>query len=262
MRERISRARPKPWHEHRLSLSPTWAFFFHKFEWWLAWASWALGRWAFLEVLEHLSTFSVLIAVIFYFSESADRTKQKHYQAWQVINTAQGRGGSGGRIEALQELSADHVSLIGVDAAGAFLQGIQLKNAQLSRCDLHATDLRNSDLQNTKLLFCNLQDSNLRGANLAGADLQNAEMQDVDMSGADLQNAHVLHVDLSRADLRFADAEKTDWKGIDSMKLANVFGMRNVTSEFLTFAKAHGAVSLESDEEWNAELRKAAAGSN
>ncbi len=39
------------------------------------------------------------MAVIFYFSESGDRLKQKHYQAWQVINTAQGKGGSGGRIE-------------------------------------------------------------------------------------------------------------------------------------------------------------------
>jgi hypothetical protein len=28
-------------------------------------------------------------------SEAGDRKKQKHYQAWQVINTAQGKGGSG-----------------------------------------------------------------------------------------------------------------------------------------------------------------------
>src|SRR5579871_6672572 len=62
------------------------------------------GRWGagLLDVLEHLGTFSVLIAVIFYFADSGNRRKQKHYQAWQVINTAQGKGGSGGRIEALQ----------------------------------------------------------------------------------------------------------------------------------------------------------------
>ena len=47
-------------------------------------------------------------AVIFYFTESGDRRKQKHYHAWQVINTAQGKNGSGGRIEALQELNEDH----------------------------------------------------------------------------------------------------------------------------------------------------------
>ena len=42
---------------------------------------------SFLEVLEYLGTFSVLVAVIFYFSESGDRVKQRHYQAWQVKKT-------------------------------------------------------------------------------------------------------------------------------------------------------------------------------
>ena len=41
--------------------------------------------------------------LIFYFADQGGRLKQKHYQAWQVINTAQGKGGSGGplRIVAL-----------------------------------------------------------------------------------------------------------------------------------------------------------------
>ena len=78
-------------------------------------------------VLEHSETF--LIAVIFYFADSGNRRKQKHYQAWPVINTAQGKGGSGGRIEALQELNADHVSLIGIEASGAFLQGLSIRRA-------------------------------------------------------------------------------------------------------------------------------------
>src|SRR5207245_4119409 len=93
------------------------------------WVTFALSNWVFLEVLEYLGTFSVLIAVIFYFSESGDRIKQRHYQAWQVINTAQGKGGNGGRMEALQELNSDGISLIGVDVAGAFLQGIPLEKA-------------------------------------------------------------------------------------------------------------------------------------
>ena len=56
----------------------------------------------------------MLLAVVSYFSESKDRIKQKHYQAWQVINSAQGKGGSGGRIDALEELHADGVPLVGV----------------------------------------------------------------------------------------------------------------------------------------------------
>src|ERR1700741_4710735 len=72
---------------------------------------------------------------IFYFSESGNRIKQKHYQAWQVINTAQGKGGSGGRIEALEELNADGVPLVGVDVSSAFLQGLTLERANLLRAD-------------------------------------------------------------------------------------------------------------------------------
>src|SRR4051794_16719510 len=97
------RARPHPWNTHKEASRPQWALPFHALEWLFQWLAFGLSRWAFLEVLEYLGIFSVLIAVIFYFSESGDRKKQQHYQAWQVINTAQGKGGSGGRIEALQE---------------------------------------------------------------------------------------------------------------------------------------------------------------
>jgi hypothetical protein len=78
---------------------------FFTLEWCWDWAAWALNNWAFVEVLERLGSFSVLVAVVFYFAESGKRTRQGYYQAWMVINTAQGKGGSGGRIEALQHLS-------------------------------------------------------------------------------------------------------------------------------------------------------------
>jgi len=60
-------------------------------------------------VLEYLSSFGVLIAVVFYFSESGDRLKQKHYQAWQVINTAQGRAATVAVLTLSKELNADRI---------------------------------------------------------------------------------------------------------------------------------------------------------
>src|SRR6201996_6394995 len=144
MRNLPERERPRPWREERATIHARWAVPFRCTNWLLAWASWALSHWALLDVLDHLGTFSVLIAVIFYFADSGNRIKQKHYQAWQVINTAQGKGGSGGRIEALQELNHDKVPLIGVEAASAFLQGINLRGARLNRCTFQASDLRNS----------------------------------------------------------------------------------------------------------------------
>src|ERR1035438_4700807 len=129
------RTRPSPWNVRKQSAVHGWLTPFAALEWGLEWVAFALSNWTFLEILEYLGTFSVLIAVIFYFAESGDRVKQRHYQAWQVINTAQGKGGSGGRIEALQELNADRVPLVGVDVSSAFLQGLNLKNANLLRSD-------------------------------------------------------------------------------------------------------------------------------
>jgi hypothetical protein len=54
-------------------------------EWALEWAAYFLSNWKFLEVLEYMSSLSILVAVLFYFSESGDRAKQKHYQARQVL---------------------------------------------------------------------------------------------------------------------------------------------------------------------------------
>jgi len=257
MRERIQRDRPRPWREERQTVS-TWSAPFRRINWWLAWISWALSHWALLDVLEHLGTFSVLAAVIFYFADSGNRVKQKHYQAWQVINTAQGKGGSGGRIEALQELNADHVSLTGVDAGGAFLRGIQLERAHLERCDLHAADLRASKLRSARLYECNLQSANFRQADLSEADLSETSLQDSDLTQANLNNTNLAGADLSRADLREADVKDFAWKEIQSLQLANIYGMKNASDEFAAFAKKHGAVSLQSDDDWNILLRKAA----
>jgi uncharacterized protein YjbI with pentapeptide repeats len=260
MRETQHKDRPKPWREERQAISAAWTVPFRGINWALTWVSWALSHWALLDVLDHLGTFSVLVAVIFYFADSGNRIKQKHYQAWQVINTAQGKGGSGGRIEALQELNADHVSLIGVDAGGAFLSGIHLEHAQLERCDLHAADLRNANLQFAHLSYGNLRDANLRQANLTGVDLQFAELQDIDLNQANLQGANLAGADLSRADLRFVDARDMAWKNIRSMQLANVYGMKNTSPEYLAFAAKQGAVNLASDDDWNALLRNAVPG--
>jgi uncharacterized protein YjbI with pentapeptide repeats len=109
---------------------------------------------------------SILIAVISYFAESGDRMKQKHYQAWQVINSAQGKGGSGGRIDALEELVADKVPLVGVDVSEAFLQEINLNHADLLRANLQAADIRSGTFVGARMEYANLMSTNLRDASL------------------------------------------------------------------------------------------------
>src|SRR6202008_1722991 len=155
-------------------LKHRWMIPFRAFEWLSEWVAYALSHWSFLEVLENLGRFSVLIGVIFYFSESGDRIKQRHSQAWQVINTAQGKGGSGGRIEALQELNEDKIQLVGVDVSSAFLQGVHLEHANLLRADMSAADLRGCNLTAASLSFADLHDANLRGSRLENVSLVSA----------------------------------------------------------------------------------------
>jgi hypothetical protein len=88
----MHRKPPEPWSSRRQQLKSRWTIPLWAFEWFWEWVAYVLSNWSFLEALEYLSSFGVLIAVIFYFTESGNRIKQKHYQAWQVINTAQGRG--------------------------------------------------------------------------------------------------------------------------------------------------------------------------
>src|SRR5579872_5994333 len=170
------RTRPARWSARKQALRARWLAPLAFLEWLWEWAAFGLSNWAFLEVLEYLGTFSVLVAVIFYFSESGDRVKLRHYQAWQVINTAQGKGGSGGRIEALQELNEDKVPLVGVDVSSAFLQGVHLEHANLLRADLSAADLRGSDFRFANLTFADLHSANLRGSDLQNVDFTNANL--------------------------------------------------------------------------------------
>jgi hypothetical protein len=141
-----TRTRPEPWAHHRARAKYGWLIPFFGLEWGLSWLAYWLSGWAFLEVLEYFGTLSLLIAVVSYFAESKDRIKQKHYQARQVINSAQGKGGSGGRIDALEELHKDGVPLVGVDVSDAFLQEVDLDGANLLRANFRSADIRGGSL--------------------------------------------------------------------------------------------------------------------
>jgi len=234
---------PPTWQSRRERVRHRWAIPLQAIEWIFEWIAYGLSRWAFLEVLEYLGTFSVLIAVIFYFAESGDRRKQKHYQAWQVINTAQGKGGSGGRIEAIQELNDDRQPLVGLDAPGAFLQGIQLPGANLLRSNLEASDLRDSRLAGANLEFANLHAANFRGGDWSHARLRHADLEDSDMAGANISGCDLAGANLKNADLRNIEMSGAIWQQIKSIKGANIYGIRHPPEGFLAWAQANGAQS-------------------
>ena len=151
-----------------------------------------------------------------------------NYQAWQVINSAQGKGGSGGRIEGLAALLRNGVSLAGICLDDAWLEGIELPKATLTR----------ASLQRTNFARANLAEANLEGANFHGADLLAANL-----SGASLKKANLTGVRLSAANLEGADlTDVTGWAEIASISHASIEGVTRPPEGFLAWARSQGAV--------------------
>ena len=260
MRIHLTQKRPESWSERKARVSARWAKPFWWMEYQMERCAYLLSNWSFLEVLEYLSSFGVLIAVVFYFAESGDRLKQKHYQAWQVVNTAQGRGGNGGRIDALQELNADGVPLVGVDLSMAFLQGIRLKKVNFSRANLAGADTRNAEMPGANLEDASLRSANFRDAKMRGASLRKSVLEEADFTGADLRDADLTEAKLKQADLvgadltgaslegadlAKADLEGARWGKLRSVKGMNVYGVKKAPAGFVEWALGHGAVEVK-----------------
>ncbi|HMD54209.1 MAG TPA: pentapeptide repeat-containing protein [Phycisphaerae bacterium] len=243
-----SHPQPEPWREYRARIRRRWQTPFYFFNWCCEHLANLMSRWKFLEVLEYLGSFSILLAVIFWFAEAPQRVMERHYQAWQVINTAQGKGGNGGRIDALEELNQDGVSLIGVDLMDAFLQNIDLKHAQLNRAIFSSADLRGANFSYAQLESSHFIYANLRGAHLVHADLTDTMLDDADLTGASLKGANLAGVSLDGTELSNADLSGADlsglisWKTIDTIGGANLSGVRNAPDGFIKWALQHGAV--------------------
>jgi hypothetical protein len=83
---------------------PRWRHLPGRIEWRLEWLVYWCRDLAIFEVLEFagrlIAVVSVAVALIVWIWEAGDREKQKHYRAWELINSAQGSTGDGGRRDA------------------------------------------------------------------------------------------------------------------------------------------------------------------
>lgn len=201
-----------------------------------AWARWLATVVNFVKLIEAV----VLVAGVYQLwarrderrraDEEAARmaVKSANYQAWQVLNSAQGKGGSGGRVDALSDLIRNSVSLAGVRLDGAWLENARLAGGQFSR-------------------------ASFRQANLKGADFRDANLDDVDftdaiLTGADFRGAHLRHAVLAGAHLGTADLRGADltgirgWEQIGRASYLNVEGVRGAPAGFRERMIASGAV--------------------
>jgi hypothetical protein len=159
--------------------------------------------------------------------------KAANYQAWTVVNSAQGKGGSGGRIDALQDLNRNGISLAGVRLDGAWLTGIDLHGAALSSASFRGAILRGANLENANLEHTDFGGADLTGANLKGAILRHASFGGARLGLADLRGANL-------ADLR-------GWREIAAMGYLQLAGVREAPAGLVEWAMAHGAVEQDSD---------------
>ncbi|MCK4960467.1 MAG: pentapeptide repeat-containing protein [Planctomycetes bacterium] len=283
--------KPRPWKEARKDIKHRWTVPFVRIERCCEWISYGFSRLAFFEILKHACHIAIIAAVIVYFAGGEGRRKVKHYQAWQVINTAQGKPGTGGRVDAIQDLLEDGVSLRGVDLSKANINGINIEGADLILADFSGAFLASSNLAGAFLVDTNCREADLRfadltradcwvsdftganfskanltgasfvGTNLTRANFYGANLTGTDFTEANLTEANLREANLTGAFLGWADLNKTDiegidYKGIEKIQLANIFGVKNPPEGFIKWAKEHGAVSFENDEEWKSLIQK------
>lgn len=160
----------------------------------------ALGRKGVFKLVQSGVILTIAIGIGRYVWEAPKREKLAHYQAWQMINSAKGQTGSGGRIEALQDLNKDKVSLAWLDASNTNLSGIKLQNANLDNAKLDNSNLSNADFSN----------ANFHGADLKRVRLDKANLSNANLSFAELSAAKLYHANLSKAEFTGADLTKAN----------------------------------------------------
>lgn len=213
-------------------------------------------------VLGTLESFSILTALgLFILEGRHEQKKLQHYMAWAVIDLANRRETSLGRIQALQDLNESGISLERHDFPGADLFGVQLQGvdlheatlpgacleeadlsgAKLYKANLEKTNLERADLEGASIEFAHLKGSNLQRAKLKGSSLLGADIQGADLRAASLRGADLRHADLTEADLTKANLSKANFQG------ANLFAV-NLADADLTEAQFHNAKNLEPEQ--------------
>jgi hypothetical protein len=157
----------------------------------------------------------------------AQELLDSNYQAWLVVNSAQGKGGSGGRIDALTNLARNKQSLAGVNVDGAWLVGADLRGADLA----HAS-FKDANLQGALLSGANMKHANLEGANLTAAQLEGTDLQGARVAGARFSAASLLRADL---------ADLVGWREIAAVNYARLQDVQRAPVGFREWAIEQGA---------------------
>lgn len=267
------RKKPLPWKGFIAAYPSRWKRPFLRFEWVCEHIAYRFSRWAFIDVLEYAGKLSLLVAMIAFVwgipqrkRAAQDQRTAKHYQAWQTINTALGQSGSGGRVDALEELHKDGVSLAGVNVSGAFLMDLDLQNIRMQLARMTNVTFIRPNFSNAFLWRVTFERSYFEDATFSDAILQQANFSKAHFrrgdfsedfsdgfsgvfSGADLSHAYFWEASL--AGLDFSKANLSDAMlmevNLAASRLAGAnltrasLGMANLSKANLERADLNGA---------------------
>ncbi|WRH66560.1 MAG: pentapeptide repeat-containing protein [Planktothrix sp. GU0601_MAG3] len=167
------------------------------------------------KILSDVEPISIIVAIILYVKEIPDRKKEFRYQAWSVIDAANGVKVSPARIIALQDLNEDGVALNNLELSEAKLVRINLSQADLSEANLTNADLNHADLNHANLGNALMARVNLTGANLSYANLGFAKLSYANLSSANLSYTNLICADLRDANLSGANLSHANLSGAD-----------------------------------------------
>ena len=237
--------------------------------------NWANNQ-ALLSLLGMIGNVGILLVAVTYIGSEKQRREAEIYQAWQVITSAHGQSGSGGRRRALEFLNASPganwrrkfpwfcapmkfclwpgESLDGINLAAeshVFLitkdqgepqspPGVYLNRIQLPKASLVQANLTGATLWEANLVGADLWQANLTGVGLGKANMAGSLLMDANLKGADLLSANLAGGDLSRANLVGAYLWGANLKGA-------VLVEANLAEAILVKANLEGANLLQAN---------------
>jgi uncharacterized protein YjbI with pentapeptide repeats len=157
-----------------------------------AWSRKSLTARAIRSIAEFIGKLTVVVGLLSFVIEAPDRAKQRHYQAWQLINGARGAPGDAGRRTAIADLIKDHVTMYELDLTGGNFEEMDFRSAIVPGLDLSKAKLNGADFSCRSGLF--VTDywwptySRCWKTNLEGARIQ-TETYHVNFSNANLRGA-------------------------------------------------------------------------
>jgi hypothetical protein len=174
--------------------------------------------------------------------------RQKYFQAWEVINTASGQPGRGGRNEALEYLNQEtqfwnwytpeckHKNSDLNTLSNDCLVGIEITKANLKHINLEKANLRSSIFTATSFRNANLKKANFKYSEIEYAHFDEARLEDTIFEGVKAQGAVFTGANLRRASFKDAHLEGAVFTG------AEVEGVNFAGAKFCKTTMSNGKV--------------------